>query len=84
MMAIMLDPCFKTLHIVENLVGHENVILLTSKYDIKVVIPLLMVCFDLLNPIATASITIVVDVARLIFFFKCLVWGPELRYLFEH
>ncbi len=46
MMAIMLDPRFKALHIVENLVGCENAIQLTFKYDVKVVVPLLMVCFD--------------------------------------
>jgi hypothetical protein len=50
---------------VENLMGHVNVIQLTSKYDIKVVIPFLIVCFDWLNLTTNASITIVVDVARL-------------------
>jgi hypothetical protein len=42
----MLDPCFKALCIVENLVGCGNVIGLTSKDDVKVVVLLFMVCFD--------------------------------------
>jgi hypothetical protein len=46
MMAFMLDPHFKALHIVENLVGRGNVIRLASEYDVKVVVLLLMVCFD--------------------------------------
>jgi hypothetical protein len=48
-MGIMFDLCFKSPHVMENLVGHENAIWLASKYDVKVVIPLLMVCFDLLT-----------------------------------
>ncbi len=40
MIAIMLDPCFKALRIVESLVGHGNVIILASEYDAKIVIPL--------------------------------------------
>jgi hypothetical protein len=50
MVAIMLDPLFKALRIVENLVGCRNAIQLTFEYDVKVV-PFLMVCFDWLNPI---------------------------------
>jgi hypothetical protein len=46
----MLDPLFKALRIVENLVGCRNAIQLTFEYDVKVV-PFLMVCFDWLNPI---------------------------------
>ncbi len=53
MMAIMLDSHFKALWIVQNLVGYVNGIWLTFEYDVKVVVPLLMVCFDRLNPIAT-------------------------------
>jgi len=49
MMAIMLDPRFNALWIVESLVVHRNVIRLTSKYDDKIVIMLLMVCFEQLN-----------------------------------
>jgi hypothetical protein len=48
-MGIMLDLCFKSPHVMKNLVGHGNAIWLASKYDVRVVIPLLMVCFDLLN-----------------------------------
>jgi hypothetical protein len=38
--AIMLDPCFKALRIVESLVGHGNVIILAFEYDAKIMIPL--------------------------------------------
>jgi hypothetical protein len=46
MMAIMLNPHFKLLPIVENLVGHGNAIQPASKNNVKVVIPLLIACFD--------------------------------------
>ncbi len=36
---------------------------MAPKYDVKVVIPLLMVCFDQLNLIANTSIVVVVNVA---------------------
>ncbi len=49
MMAIMLDPCFNALWIAESLVGCRNAIKLASKYDDKIVILLLMVCFERLN-----------------------------------
>jgi hypothetical protein len=49
MMAIMLDPCFNVLWIVESLVVRRNAIRLTFKYDDKIVILLLMVCFEQLN-----------------------------------
>ncbi len=34
--------------------GHGDVIQLVSKYDLKFVIPLLMTCFETLNPIVEA------------------------------
>ncbi len=46
----MLDPRFKSLQVVENLVGHENAIRFVSKNDLKPMIPLLMICFETLNP----------------------------------
>lgn len=62
MMGIMLNPHFKLLPIMEILVEHGNAIQLASKSNVKVVIPLLMVCFDQLNPIANAYATIVYSV----------------------
>jgi hypothetical protein len=44
-------------------VGCGDVIRLASEYDVKVVIPLLMVCFDKLNPITNTYVVVVVDVA---------------------
>jgi hypothetical protein len=64
MMAIMLDSCFKALHIVENLVERRNAIQLASEYDVKVVVPFFMVCFDRLNPTTITSIA-TIDVTRL-------------------
>jgi hypothetical protein len=42
MVAIMLDPCFKALCIVENLVGRKNAIQLAFEYDVKVVLFLMV------------------------------------------
>jgi hypothetical protein len=51
MLALMLDPCIKSLQIVENFVGHENANCHVAKYNLKEVITLLMIVFDKLNPI---------------------------------
>jgi len=67
MMAIMLDPHFKSLRVMENLLGRGNAIRLAIEYDARIVIPLLMVCFEQLNPyiVVNASIvTITVDVGE--------------------
>jgi hypothetical protein len=64
-MAIMLDPHFKVLCVVENLVGCGYAIWLVFEYDVKVVIPFLMVCFDWLNPSTNAVLGTMVDVTRL-------------------
>jgi hypothetical protein len=67
MMAIMLDPSFNPLQIVKSLVGHENVIRLTSEYDAyKVTIPLLIMCFERLN-LNTIAYATTIDDARLEF-----------------
>ncbi len=60
----MLDPCFKALCIVENLVGRRNAFQLAYEYDVKVVVPLLMVCFDLLNADVGTSTIATIDVIR--------------------
>jgi len=52
MLVIMLDLWFKSLQVVENLVGRGNAIWLIYEFDLKAMIPLLMVCFETLNPIA--------------------------------
>jgi hypothetical protein len=56
MLAIMLDACFKFLHVVKNYVTHGNEIWLALQYDGRVVVPLLMIFFDWLNPTTNASI----------------------------
>jgi hypothetical protein len=50
MMAIMLDMHFKSLCVVENLLGRGNAIQLAIEYDARIVISLLMVYFEQLNP----------------------------------
>lgn len=62
MTVIMLDPHFKALCIVENLMCHGNVIQLASKYYVKVGVLVLMACFDRLNPTAIMSIATTIDV----------------------
>jgi hypothetical protein len=58
MIAIMLDLCFKFLRIVENYVSRGgSIFCLAFEYDAKVVIPLLMACFDRLNPTSRACAT---------------------------
>jgi len=61
MFVIMLDPYFKSLQVVKNYVAHGEIICFAFEYDGKITIPLLMTCFDRLNPISQAC-TIIVDV----------------------
>ncbi len=82
-MVIMLDTHFKALRIVESSVGCGNTMWLTFEYNAKVVILLLMVCFEQLPaPIAIASTTTTNDV-RLEFEENMFGWGPQLKNVFE-
>ncbi len=47
----MLDLWNNHLHVVENYVGHGNIIHLVFVYDVKAIVPILMMCFHWLNPI---------------------------------
>jgi hypothetical protein len=49
MLALMLDPYYKSFWDVENYVGSGNEICLAFEYDMKVVIPFLMANFERLN-----------------------------------
>jgi hypothetical protein len=60
MMAIMLDLRFNSLHFVENLLGCGNTIQLANEYDARIVIPLLMVCFEQLNPYIAINASIAI------------------------
>jgi hypothetical protein len=62
MMAIMLDPHFKALCIMENSVCHGNVNQLAFEYYVKVGVLILMVCFDQLNPTTIMSNATTIDV----------------------
>ncbi len=55
----MLDPHFKFLQIMENYLGCGEAICLASQYDVKTIIPLLMICFDQLNPTSQGCGTII-------------------------
>jgi len=50
MLALMFDPRFKSLRVVENYLGRGAYIYLIAEYDANVVIPLLMIMFEILNP----------------------------------
>jgi hypothetical protein len=53
-------------------------------YDVKIVIPLLMACFDQLNPTINASSIRVVDDVGLDFEENtCLVWGGSIEESFQ-
>ncbi len=65
MMAIMLNPHFKPLCTMDNLVCHGNVIQLAFKYHVKVGVLILMLCFDWLNTIIIMSIATIIDVMGL-------------------
>jgi hypothetical protein len=53
-LTVMLDPRFKSLRVVENYVGHGACICLVAEYDANAVIPILMIMFEVLNPIVQA------------------------------
>jgi hypothetical protein len=60
MLALMLDPRFKSLRVVENYVGCGACIHLIAEYDANEVIPLLMTMFGVLNPtVQTCAIKII-------------------------
>ncbi len=54
MFVIMLDPYVKSLQDVKNYVAHGEVICFSFEYDGKIMIPLLITCFDWLTPISQA------------------------------
>jgi hypothetical protein len=54
MFALMLDPRFEPLKVVENYVGHGAYIHLVTKYDSNAIILLLMIMFEVLNPFVQA------------------------------
>jgi hypothetical protein len=82
MLAIMSDPQFKSLLVVKILVGLGNVIQLAFEDDLKPMIPLLMVCFEILNPTTKlAHILVMMTLKKKI---TCLGLENLLRSLFEH
>lgn len=61
MLALMLDPHYKSLRVSENYVGHGNAIHLTLEYDMKEVIPFLITKFERLNHFIQALMVGLVD-----------------------
>jgi len=60
MFTIMIDPHFKSLRGVENYVGCENYICVVYEFDANMIIPFLMLVFEILNRIIQACVAIVV------------------------
>jgi hypothetical protein len=54
MLALMFDPRFKSLRVVENYARRGACICLVIEYDANEVIPLLMIMFEVLNPTVQA------------------------------
>jgi hypothetical protein len=50
MLTLMLDPHFKSFDAMKTFVGHAKVIQMMVEYDNKILLPLLMVAFQFLNP----------------------------------
>jgi hypothetical protein len=50
------DPPFKSLKVVENYVGHGACIRLVVEYDANEIVPLLMIVFEVLNPIVQTCV----------------------------
>jgi hypothetical protein len=51
MFTIMFDPHFKLLQTMENNVKCGDCIHFVSKYDVNLIIPILVIVFEVLNPI---------------------------------
>jgi hypothetical protein len=65
MLALMFDPRFNSLTIVENYVGHGACIRLVVEYDANTTIFILMIVFEILNLIVQACVIKIVGfVAR--------------------
>jgi hypothetical protein len=58
MSALMLNPCFKSLQVLESFVRYGNTIHLVTKCDVKEAIFLLMIIFYQLNCIVEAIATL--------------------------
>jgi hypothetical protein len=50
MLALMLDPRFKTLKCVTNLIGRDKAQVIMNEYDSKILIPMLAMVFKCINP----------------------------------
>ncbi len=56
MLAIMLDPCFKNMKIIQDFVGNAHATQIVTNYDINIVCLLLLHVFFHLNPIKVVEI----------------------------
>jgi hypothetical protein len=82
MLVVMSNLQFKSLPFVKILVGHGNVIQLIFQYDLKAMIPLLMVCFETLNPTTKlAHLLVMMTLKKKV---TCLGLEDLLRSLLEH
>jgi hypothetical protein len=81
---MMLDSQFESLRVVKNLVGCGNAIWLAPKYDLKVVIPLSMFCFETFNSTIESCKSTNYDDELEKEGKMCLGLEHPLRSLFEH
>jgi hypothetical protein len=51
MLSLMLDPRFKTLHLVSSLIGHEQGKAIIEEYDKKSLFPMFLKCYYYLHPL---------------------------------
>jgi hypothetical protein len=51
MISLMLDPSFKSLHIISSFVGREQGVALVEEYDRKTLYPMLVKCHEHLHPL---------------------------------
>ncbi len=56
MLALMLDPLFKSLQVMKSFLGYNNAVCIAIQYDVEEVITLLMTLFDQLNPTIEAIV----------------------------
>jgi hypothetical protein len=75
MLTLMLDPCYKSLWVVENYVASGNVICHAYEYDMKE-ISFLMIVFEMLNLYIQAQVVaLVYELPIEEMKPTCLVWG---------
>jgi hypothetical protein len=66
MISLMLDPRYKSLHIISSFVGREQGVVLVEKYDKKSLYPMLLKCHVHLHPLVRSK----KNLLTMIFFYQ--------------